>query len=139
MCSSDLVKLSEYEICGNFAIGIDENSRYVFFSKTLQDEMTAQSTTLNEISLCKLNSASRVLEEGEKVIDRIELVMQQRIPGQTPVSLCLYNSEYDSLTLKGELQVAMKWDQTIGNILKQLKKKEHVQVSAKKVDRKSVV
>ena len=44
-----------------------------------------------------------------KVVDRIELtfVNQDKIKSDTMVSF--YNSEYDRLTLSGEIQLAEKW------------------------------
>lgn len=127
------VKLSNYEAGGNFGIGLDQDSRYLFFVRSAQDEISVQTVLLAEMSRCKVKTASRLLEDGEKVIDRVELALYPVSTAQSEVLLEMYNSEYDTLTIRGELQAAVKWEHIIGEVLKKSKRKELKQVPSKQV------
>lgn len=131
LAEQNQVKLSNFEASGNFGIGLDQDSRYLFFARAVQDEVTVKSVLLADMNRCKVKTASRLLEDGEKVIDRVELVLYPVSSGQSEVVLEMYNSEYDTLTIRGELQAAVKWEQIIGDLLKKTKRREQKQVSVK--------
>ncbi len=126
-------KLSLFEAEGNFGIGISKGARKLYFARIIRDGITVQLTDLTEFYLCKLNTVSRNFGKGEKVTDRIELVLFHKKLGQPQVSLDLYNSELDNLTLGNELHVAIRWEQIIEDLIKEQKKKEHKYAPGKQI------
>lgn len=133
LAEQNQVSLSNYEAGGSFGIGLDQNDRYLFFARKVQDEISIRSALLVDMSRCKMKTSSRLLEGGEKVIDRVELVLYPVSSAQPEVVLEMYNSEYDTLTIRGELQTAVKWEQIIGGALKKTKLNERKKTPLKQV------
>ena len=127
----DQVKLSNYEAGGSFGIGLDQNSRCLFFARIVEGEISGRSILLAEMSRCKMKTASRLLEDGEKVIDRVELVLQPVSSAQSEIVLEMYNAEYDTLTIRGELQSATRWEQVVNNAIKEAKQSERKNTPSK--------
>ena len=116
---------------GNFGIAMDENSGRVFFARYTGENLVARDVDLAGYIRCKMNIAVRIADGGEKVTERIELVLSSVQLSTPQVVFDLYNVEHDSLTLSGELQVAEKWERLIGNIFSK-SGKSHALTSAKK-------
>ncbi len=131
LAEQNQVKLSNYEAGGSFGIGLDQNSRCLFFARIVEGEITGRSIVLAEMSRCKMKTSSRLLEHGEKVIDRVELALYPVSSAQPEIVLEMYNSEYDTLTIRGELLSATRWEQMVSNALKEVKKSERKPVSSK--------
>ena len=127
--------LSSHEVGSNFGIGIDRDGRYLFFARKVQNEVTVRSVALAEVSRCKVNTSGRTLEEGEKVIDRVELKLYPVASAQPEVVLEIYNSASDTLTIRGELVTAVKWEQIISGLLTSKKHREPKTVRSKQVVR----
>ncbi len=119
------VKLFNFDVCGNVGIGMDENVRFLFFVRIVEDGLISQEVFLKDFNRCKLNIVRRNIEKEETVIDRIELVLFPLQVKKPPLVIEIYNSEKDNLTLTGELQVALMWERIIGKGLKTIKKEEH--------------
>jgi hypothetical protein len=119
------LRLTHYDICGSFIIGMDESSNILAFYKKEKSKEIFRLIKFSEISECKIIVVSRDISTKSKhynAIDRIELSLFPVDKGKPPILLEIYNSEYDSLTLTGELQVAEKWKQIINSkIGKQVK------------------
>jgi hypothetical protein len=133
MAEKNQAKLSNYEICCNIGIGMDAESRFLFFARMIEDGIAVQSAALGEMTRCKMNSPGRITEEGEKVTELIQLVFHPVSTSQPSVEMVVYNIDVDSLTLKGELQVAMKWEQIANNAIKNLKKPDRNVSTSKRV------
>ena len=58
-------KISSYEYCKNFVIGIDENTKNLFFIKTIKDEISEQAIDLKSIQWCKITNSSRSAKTAE--------------------------------------------------------------------------
>ena len=121
------LKLTNYEICGSFIIGMDESSNILAFYKKEETKEISKLVKFSEVSECKITVVSRDISTKNNhynAIDRIELSLYPLDKGNPPVLLEIYDSEYDSLTLTGELQAAEKWKQIIDSkIINQVKKK----------------
>lgn len=109
--------ISLRETKGNFGIAKDEKESRIFFARLTGQTLVTRDVDLSVYNRCKMNNVVRIADGGEKVTERIELVFSPARTDITQVVLELYNVEYDNLTLSGELQVAEKWEQLIGNVL----------------------
>jgi hypothetical protein len=125
--------ISQYEACDSFGIGIDKDTGYLFFARLVQDEIAPQTVFLSQINRCQLRTSSRLLDEGVKVIDRVELVLHPVSGTQPLVVFEVYNTEYDNLTIRNELLTAIRWEQIISGILKEIKNKARKQTSSRQV------
>ena len=123
-------RITVQDVAGNFGIGMDEKSEMLFFARLVGDNIVAMEVALAGINKCRLNNVAKVFDEGEKVIERIELVLYTHPAGGQPIVLGMYNMENDSSTLSGELQVAEKWAELIEKVL--LKHKSKARASSKK-------
>lgn len=131
LAEQNQVKLSNYEAGGSFGIGLDQNEGRLFFARFIGEEITSQSVLLAEMNRCKLKTGNRLLDDGEKIIDRVELVLSPSSSGQPDVVLEMYNSEYDTLTIRGELQTATRWEQIISEAMKANKQKHQKKQAVK--------
>lgn len=76
--------------------------------------------TLSEVQKCRvINSESTVNHTGgtHKVIEKLELTFTYRDKGKPEAVLEFYNTDSDSLTLTGELQLAEKWNKIANDCL----------------------
>lgn len=67
---------------------------------------------VSELAACRLEKTARMVQvhqQNNNVIDRIEMVLSWKDKQKTDTSLEFYNTEYNSMTMTGELQVAEKW------------------------------
>ncbi len=105
-------KISQYDRWRNTAIGIDENTGKVFFIRKLEGKEILLYVNLEEILKCRVINTSRNVSSKEgkiKVIDKLELAFTYRDKNSPEIYLEFYNADYESLTLRGELQMAEKW------------------------------
>ncbi len=131
LAEQNQVTLSTNEAGASFGIGLAENGRYLFYSRITNEQMSGRAVLLTDKSRCKMKTASRLLEGGEKVIDRVELVLYPVSSAQPEVVLEMYNAEYDTLTIRDELQIAVRWEQIVGGALKEAKLRERKQTTSK--------
>ena len=107
-------KISQYDRWRNTAIGIDENSGKVFFIRKLGEKEILQYVNLEEILRCRVISTTRNVSSKEgkiKVTDKLELAFTCKDKNSPEIYLEFYNADYESLTLRGELQMAEKWSE----------------------------
>lgn len=105
-------KIFQYDRWRSTAIGIDENSGKVFFIRKLGGKEILQYINLEEILRCRVISTTRNVSSKEgkiKVTDKLELAFTYRDKNSPEIYLEFYNADYESLTLRGELQMAEKW------------------------------
>ena len=70
-------RLSDHETGRDFAIGLDQTSRIVFFYKEVEGRETNQIVRLDDVASCNVEILSRNLapdKGGRKVIERLQLV-----------------------------------------------------------------
>lgn len=112
-------KISKHEYCGDFFIGADESSNFVFFFKQKKEEAISQFVDLSEIQTCKIVKKTRNVKVGMEdlsIIERVELVFIPKNPNQGEEMFELYDSEKNG-QLSGELQCVDKWAKEISDQL----------------------
>jgi hypothetical protein len=114
--------LSQHEICGNFIIGMDENSNTLFFYKKYVNNEISKVINLSEISGCQLLSNTKNVSSKNQhysAIELIELVLSSAEKGRPDTILELYNTEFDSSNITEEFQIAEKWKKLVNDRIKQ--------------------
>ena len=112
--------ISQYEICGDFIIGIDETKYFVFFFKQFKGKVVEQYLNLAEIQSCKVKNTVRnvsIKNDSYTVIDKIELNFIMIDKSKKDISMEFYNTD-NSLQLVGELQAVEKWAKIINDSLR---------------------
>ena len=115
LANQQACQISQYEICGDFAIGIDENKKHVFFYKQAKGKIEEQHIDLAEVQQCKLVNTGRTINSKDgnyRIVDRLELSFIPSDPQKKEKKLEFYYSE-KNIQLNGELQCIEKWAKTI--------------------------
>jgi hypothetical protein len=118
-------KITQHDICGEFAIGLDETTNILFFYKKVKEKETAQYVLLSNIQSCKAVTTNRTSKDkgvSHSAVAKFELVLTPVDKNNTDIRLELYNAE-DSMQLSGELKMMQKWEQTVNGRLKPQQKK----------------
>ncbi len=113
-------KISTHNLWNKSAIGMDEEKQFVFFTRQTPNATVALQINIFEFKHCRVNTADRAVARGKetmKVIDRIELLLQPKEGSKNDTVLEFYNSDYDSLTIQHELEIAEKWSTIINNLI----------------------
>ena len=114
--------ITKYNHWSNTLIGIDESSlKKVFFIRKNSHNEFRKVIDLSEVQKCRVVNVTRTVGEGknkQSVIDKIELRFTFNNKNTPEIALEFYNSDFDSLTLSGELQLAENWLQIINKNLK---------------------
>jgi len=119
--------ITQHEFCGNFVIGLDGMAGRLFFFKKVEKPEISISVNLREFKSCRLVNSNRTVGEKKSsysVIDKLELCFYPHDKSKPDISVELYNDEYDSLTLTGELQLAEKWEKLLNERMKKPKNVE---------------
>jgi len=120
-------KISEHELWNNVAVGIDRDTHQLYFIRKTATNNIVYNIDLSEIQKCRLvNTSRKVNYKGGSynVVDRLELAFTYCDKIKPEIILEFYNSEYDSVALNGELQLASKWLKIINTELAQKTQKK---------------
>ncbi len=109
--------ITEHEAFSQIIIGIDKQAQQFFFIRTTPENEVRQAINLKEMSKCRMEETGRSVN-GIHVIEKIDLCFSPAAANQKGISVNIYNTDYDGLTLKGELQFADKWAKIVNNYLK---------------------
>lgn len=112
-------KIGTYEYCKNFVIGIDEDTKNLFFIKTIKDEISEQAIDLKNIQSCKITNSSRSAKTAggsSTVVERIELNFYPKNKNDKEIILELYNHN-SGLQLSGEFQIAETYLEKINRLI----------------------
>jgi len=125
MAENEKSTLVQHEFCGDFAIGLDEMANHLFFCKKVENLKIEKSIDLRDYKSCKVFNSNRTISGKSKndkqyVLDKLELVLYPLKNETSEISLEIYNDEYDSLTLTGELELAQKWEKLLNERFKEL-------------------
>jgi len=108
--------IGESEFCGNYAIGIDPEHRFVFFHKKYEDRVEEQTVVLLEVKSCRtMNHGSNV--GGDRSIEKLGLQFTPRDKDKPEIVLEFYNDD-ESYQLSGEYQSMERWAKLIEEGLK---------------------
>ncbi|WP_111709411.1 hypothetical protein [Lutibacter citreus] len=113
-------EITQYETCGNYAIGIDETKNFVFFQLKNKNVIKEQFIDLATIKKCKLANYSSSNSYNDKEIEQLNLDFIPINKNQSNILFEFYNSE-ESFQLSGELQSIQKWNKLINNKLESKK------------------
>jgi len=118
--------ISEHECWHNAEIGIDREASKLFFIRKTGTDEVASEINLSEMQKCRFVNTNRSVVNGggnQTVIERLELVFTSQDKNKANTILDLYNSHYDSLTLRGEIQLAEKWEEIANSMMVPLAQK----------------
>ncbi len=111
--------ISKHEFCNNFAIGLDEDNNYAFFSKQKEEEPISQFVDLSEIQDCKpikRTSFTKIKDENITFFEKIELKFVPKNKNKAEITFELYTPE--NRQLNGELQLVDRWSEHINEHLR---------------------
>lgn len=121
--SKNGITISQHDILGNQAISLSERDDVVLYLKRRNNNDQILQVDLAQIDRCYINKPTRSSVDGNySTTDRIELRFMSRDKGKPETVFELYNLEYDSLSMNGELQLADKWQAIINDGLKKRSK-----------------
>ena len=121
-------KITKRDLCGNLALGLDENSNALFFFKKGDEKETALYIDLNDIKNCKIidtRKAQKNKANSFKEIEKLELGFSPIEQNKRDIVLEFYNYN-ESISLNGELELMKKWLKIINDKLIPRKSKELV-------------
>jgi hypothetical protein len=114
-------KISNYEFCGDFVIGINYDKNLLFFYKKNKVDSMSQYVNLLDMHICKVvKSLIHNDKSSFSQIERLELVFYPKNKNNFETRFELFNL-LTNVHLSGELQFADKWSNQINNLL--IKKK----------------
>lgn len=111
-------KLDESLIHRNFAIGLDHNSKTLYYYKSFEDQEIRKSIPLESIKNCTIANKSKTVNQATKpyqVIEELNLLLTSKSGVQSEV-LGFYNFDQD-YSLDGELALITEWEQRIKKCL----------------------
>lgn len=112
-------KVDRKEFCGNYAIGMDRDRRFVFFHKVTKEGSQQQIVALTVTEQCKAINIGRKVGE-DRIIESLGLQFIPKDRSQPEPFLEFYNHQ-QRYQLSGELQSMEGWARTINGSIGALK------------------
>lgn len=117
-------EVNQYELCGNFILGIDENRNFLFFFKQPKtEEGISQYINLEEIQKCEVVKKTKTVKtdtENLTIVERVEMSFIPSNKNKAEQKIELFDKE-KNMQLNGELQFVDKWSKQINKHLKSKK------------------
>lgn len=114
-------EVNQYEYCGNFILGIDENRNSLFFFKQPKtEEGISQYINLEEIQKCEVVKKTKNVKtdtENLTIVERVEMSFIPSNKNKVEQKIELFDKE-KNMQLNGELQFVDKWSKQINDHLK---------------------
>ena len=110
--------VSQHDIWGNAAVGIDKTANIVFFTKKIKETEVAQQISLAEIQKCRVINITKIdssQNDNFKMIHKLQLSFANRDKAKTETILEFYNADEDGLNLTEEVQLVEKWCRIIND------------------------
>ena len=101
-------KITEFDKWNSYAIGIDSNSRKLYYASNLQKDEQSTVIDLALVQNCKISNI-RKTKSSKTEEERLVLEFSFIDKNKSNVTIEFYNSEVDGLTMQGEYQLAEKW------------------------------
>lgn len=120
LASKNNCTIDQYDWWNKSSIGIDQSRQMIFFTHTVKGEDRPQQINLADIQQCRVVNASRTVTTKNgtyKLVEKLELVCSSLDKNRAEQVLEFYNSNYDSLTLSGELQLVEKWCKLLNDLI----------------------
>jgi len=109
-------KITKHEICGAYAIGIDESKKAVSFVSKNEEEINSQYVDLSTIKSCEISRVNRTSANKGEVIERLSLKLSSNVKHESDIFLEFYNTKVN-YQFSGEIQSIEKWNQLIHDLL----------------------
>ena len=109
-------EITEYEIFGHYAIGVDRSKNYVFYISKKGTVINQQYVDLASIKTCEIANIGKSYARKEKITERLNLNFFPIDNDQPDTVFEFYNAEVN-YQLSGELQSIEKWNKSIKNML----------------------
>ncbi|WP_139958754.1 hypothetical protein [Flavicella sediminum] len=112
-------QISQHEFCGDFVIGMDELTNFVFFYKQKNEDSISQFVDLSCVQEClplKSTKSRRSKNGEEQVVERVALRFVPKSTLSQETKFELFGLE--NMQLSGELQLVEKWSKQINALLK---------------------
>ena len=116
-------KITHFQCCGDFAIGLDEISHVAFFYKKTANKEVSKFVNLADIKESKVINTSRTVKSANgdyKTLDRLEIAFVPNPQKDLNLLWELYNVE-DNMQQRGEVPFASLWSGLINEHLAQKK------------------
>lgn len=113
-------QISQHELHGHFAIGVDEKNKFVYFYHQNKGKVSEQFIDLSEMESCQSVNTSRTINNrdgDQKIIERLELCFTPRDKTRSVVNLEFFNAN-NAPQLNGELQLIENWANVISSLFK---------------------
>ncbi|WP_339842149.1 hypothetical protein [uncultured Maribacter sp.] len=110
-------EISEHEIFGHYAIGVDRTKNFVFFVLKIKEAIQQQYVDLTTIKTCEIANIGKSYARKEKIIDRLKLNFFPVDNNKPDTVFEFYNADIN-YQLSGEIQSIEKWNSLIKNMLK---------------------
>lgn len=113
-------KLTQLELCGNYAIGIDESKDFVFFKNKSDQKENVQFINLGLVESCEMTNTERkikTIDNAYQVIDQLYLSFVPTAGNGSNIQWVFYHAD-SHMQLNGELQSIEKWLKLIKERLK---------------------
>jgi hypothetical protein len=110
-------KITKHEFSRQFVIAADEQSRFLFFAKAIDNEVSTSSIDLKKVKQCHPLSTSRTIKSKDgnyKLIDKLELLFTSKSKDVQLPTITLYNAEQD-MALGSENEILQNWAQWINS------------------------
>lgn len=107
--------ITQHEICGNYAIGIDNNNKTLAFVTKIENNFKEQFVDLTSVIDCKIANISRSTKSG-KIIQKLYLQLTHSEWLKQEDILEFYNAD-TSYQLSGEIESIEQWNKTINKLL----------------------
>lgn len=110
--------LTDYEIHYNFAIGLDNKNKQIYYYRKTPEIEYHQEVNLKEIISCEVKKDSKRIKNGKsnyELIQRIALVFTSK--HGTIIEQFEFFNEDVSTQLNGEIALAATWSQKVSHLL----------------------
>lgn len=118
LAQKENTKISTYDIWSDYCIGIDTESKFLFYVHRIKDEFNSQIIPLNTVKNCHLVKNQH--QNGTKdnftyTIDKIQLEFNFADKSHNNKLLDFYDSNQDNMEAYAQLELAEKWAKMINH------------------------
>jgi hypothetical protein len=116
LAQKENTKISDYNLWSDYCIGIDTESKFLFYIHKIKEESNYQIIPLNAVKSCHLVKNQH--QNGTKgnvtyTIDKIQLEFNFADKSHNNKLLDFYDSNQDNMEAYAQLELAEKWIKTI--------------------------
>lgn len=113
------------DIWNDTAIGIDEESKNIFFYKKIKETETSVHVKLQDIQKCRVINSSRVIKNDSgnyTIIDKLALGLTPTDKAAPEIQLEFFNAQSEFSALSDELELCNSWNEVINDCIREINK-----------------